>query len=328
MPLQFVTSQIANDAINADKINLASGTYDFSSGTATVRVNAPSNAADATTKNYVDNLVQGLHWKEACQLATAGALPACTYNNGAGTLTANANAALSVDGVAVDNGDRILVKNQTGGSPSIAVQNGIYTVTNKGAVGVPFVLTRASDMNEADEFAGSAVFIQEGTANSDAGFVCTNDGNPTLGTTNIDFVQFTGAGGLTGGNGIDITGNTIAVDLATGSGLEFQGGELQIAANGVTLEKNKMRWKYEDFNATSDEHTINKTTSDIPADFRAADAFFVARNGQTQRAEAGSGTPSDDNGFKVLVDGTALKIKLKSALVSGEILQVRYLHNL
>ena len=47
-----------------------------------------------------------------------------TYNNGNGTLTADANGALSVDGVTVSVNDRVLVKDQ-----SSSVQNGIYKVT-------------------------------------------------------------------------------------------------------------------------------------------------------------------------------------------------------
>ena len=44
----------------------------------------------------------------------------------------------------------------------------------------------------------------------------------------------TGSGGttLTGGNGIDITGTTISVDLATNSGLEFDSNQLAVEANG------------------------------------------------------------------------------------------------
>ena len=65
-----------------------------------------------------------------------------TYNNGAGTLTASSNGALSIDGsVTISTNDRILVKNQTD-----TKQNGIYVVTATGDGSNPFVLTRAGDV--------------------------------------------------------------------------------------------------------------------------------------------------------------------------------------
>jgi len=63
----------------------------------------PTSAQDAATKNYVDNSVAGLAWKDAVQVATTAALAANTYNNGTNgvgaTLTANANGVLAaIDG--------------------------------------------------------------------------------------------------------------------------------------------------------------------------------------------------------------------------------------
>jgi hypothetical protein len=55
------------------------------------------------------------------------------------------------------------------------------------------------------------VFVQEGTANADSGFVCTNDGAVTIGTTALTFTQFSGAGQITAGTGLTKTGNTIDV---------------------------------------------------------------------------------------------------------------------
>ena len=86
----------------------------------------PTQDQDAATKSYVDNVVNGLDVKESVQVATTANL-ASTYNNGAGTLTASSNGALSIDGSAASTNDRILVKNQTDSK-----QNGIYVVTATG----------------------------------------------------------------------------------------------------------------------------------------------------------------------------------------------------
>lgn len=73
---------------------------------------------------------------------------------GAGdTLTASSIGLLTVDGIQVINGQRILVKNQTN-----TAQNGIYVVTNIGASS-PFVLTRAADYNMTSEMNGSISII-------------------------------------------------------------------------------------------------------------------------------------------------------------------------
>src|SRR6478609_3928942 len=72
------------------------------------------------------------------RLATAQALPA---NNRVGNvITATANGALVVDGVAVAANNRILLKDE-----ATAQNNGIWVVTSTGGGGSPYVLTRASD---------------------------------------------------------------------------------------------------------------------------------------------------------------------------------------
>lgn len=170
----------------------------------------PTDPQDAATKNYVDSTAQGLDIKGSVRLATAAALTDYTYANGSSgvgaTITANSNGALTVDGVAVASGDRILVKNQTS---TEAPHNGIYTVTATGDAGTAYVLTRALDMNQAGEFAGAFTFVEAGTANADNGYVCATNNPVTVGTTAIDFQQFSGAGQITAGNGLTKNGNTI-----------------------------------------------------------------------------------------------------------------------
>jgi hypothetical protein len=51
--------------------------------------------------------------------------------------------------------------------------------------------------------------VEEGTVNADSGWVVSTDGAITLGTTNFDFVQFSGAGQITAGNGLTKDGNII-----------------------------------------------------------------------------------------------------------------------
>ena len=178
-------------------------------------------------KSYVDSVANGLDVKASVRVATTANL-ATTYNNGAGTLTASSNGAIAVDGVTLSVGDRVLVKDQ-----STAAQNGFYKVTATGSGGAAFVLTRTPDADAASELTGGAfTFVEEGTANADNGYVLTTNGTPTLGTTNITFEQFSGAGQISAGAGLTKTGNTIDV-VGTADKITVSANALTIASTYV-----------------------------------------------------------------------------------------------
>ena len=178
-------------------------------------VATPTATTDAANKAYVDSVAEGLDIKESVVAATTAALPAVTYANGVSgvgaTLTADANGALAaVDGVTLLADERVLIQTQ-----AAALQNGIYVVTNAGGAGAAFILTRAGDMDgsPASEIPGAFVFVEEGTVNADNGFVCTTNAPVTMGTTSINFTQFSGAGQITAGDGLAKTGDTLSVNV-------------------------------------------------------------------------------------------------------------------
>ena len=197
-----------------------------------LQVTAPSADLDAANKAYVDSARSGLDVKQSARLATNAALP--TFTHSAGVLTASANGGLTVDGTTLsdpaDVGIRILVKNETSTN---APYNGIYTVTAVGDAGNPWVLTRATDANSNDEVtAGMFVFVEQGTAWADSGWVLTTDGTITLGTTGLTFVQFSAAGQSIAGNGLTKTGNTIDV-VGTADRITANADSIDIASTYV-----------------------------------------------------------------------------------------------
>ena len=187
----------------------------------------PTQALHAVPKQYVDNVAAGLKAAPAVEVATTANLSA-TYSNGTNgvgaTLTATANGAFpAIDGVTVAtttpglNG--ILVKNQ-----SNAAHNGRYNLTQVGDAGTPWILTRCGVCDQNTEIPGSYVFVKAGTTLSNTGWVAyvASPSTFTVGTDNITYFQFSGAGTYTAGTGLSLVGNQFSIDstVATLSGTQ------------------------------------------------------------------------------------------------------------
>lgn len=213
-----VTVTAGGTNTNINLVPQGTGTVDVGSKRIT-SVAEPTQATDAATKNYVDAVKTGLDVKDSVRVATTANLTA-TYANGTSgvgaTLTnSGTQAAITIDSIVLSAGDRILVKDQTTG-----LQNGIYVVTTVGTASTNWVLTRATDTDSNSPVVevgpGMFTFVEEGTVNADNGFVCTNNGAITIGTTAITWVQFSGAGQITAGAGLTKSGNTIDAVGTTG----------------------------------------------------------------------------------------------------------------
>ena len=174
----------------------------------------PTADAHFATKGYVDGVSQGLDIKGSVVAATTGNITISTALNNGDTL----------DGVSLSTNDRVLVKDQ-----SSASENGIYIVGSSPA--------RADDLAAGADAAGAFAFVEQGTVNADNAFVCTsNKGSAVGGTNNLTFTQFSGAGQITAGDGLDKSANTLSLDLKSNGGLVIESTELAIdlAASSIT----------------------------------------------------------------------------------------------
>lgn len=235
---QIQSATIANAQISAtaaianSKLATFSQDQDFGGFKAT-NAGTPTAGTDLATKAYVDGVAQGLSNKLSTR-ASSTATVAGTYGATGGTAARGQFTAMpnSIDGVSLAANDRVLLKDQ-----STPAQNGIWVVTTLGS-GSNGVWDRATDFdNESKVPNDTFIFIQEGTSNSDTGWVLTNDGALVIGggssPTALAFVQFSGAGDIVAGNGLSKTGNTLAV-VANGSTLNVGGSGVKVADAGVT----------------------------------------------------------------------------------------------
>ena len=165
-------------------------------GTGTVTV--PSGYKDRSgfgtnslaTKEYVDAVKQGLDVKESVVAATTANISISNDLENNDTL----------DGVTLSTGDRVLVKDQ-----STASENGIYTVASSGAA------SRTTDFTTGNVTSLAFVFVEQGSSNAQNGYILTNTGSITVGSTALTFTQFSGAGQITAGAAMTKSGNTLNV---------------------------------------------------------------------------------------------------------------------
>jgi hypothetical protein len=238
--------KVSNSATTATNNNTASAIVardasgNFNAGMISLS-GTTTNATDVATKAYVDNLKSGFNAHDAVEaasttdLTTLGTWGTVTYTAGTtgadggtgvgATLTPANNGAFVLDNTTLDANDRVLIKNQ-----STQTQNGIYVLTSAGSAGSKWTLTRATDYDNniaGLASAGDLVFVAANPSeyttplptNLNTGWTMNAQGTATnqaikFGTDNLTWVQFSGAGTVTAGTGITVTGNSVAIDTS------------------------------------------------------------------------------------------------------------------
>ncbi len=168
----------------------------------------PVGDQDAATKAYVDATAVGLDVKASARVAT--------------TESITLSGVQTIDGVGVLAGERVLVKDQ-----SDASENGIYDVVSGGA------WTRSADAVQDELNSGAFCFIEEGTVNANSGFVVSTSNPITIGSDDIEFSQFSGAGQITAGAGMTKSGNTLDVNTASADRVVVNANNIDLATHGT-----------------------------------------------------------------------------------------------
>lgn len=178
----------------------------------------PTTNLQAATKQYIDNLINGIDWKEAAHVGTVTALPAYGVTGSGQILTGSVNGA--IPSATTDNhtallNERVLVKDEIGVN---LPNNGIYKLTQVGDAFTPYILTRTVDANTPSLLLEATLSIIYGSTLANSIWHLTPATVPiTIGITNLTWVEI-GGSGITSLNALTAVTQT----LATGtSGTDF-----------------------------------------------------------------------------------------------------------
>jgi hypothetical protein len=208
---------------NADS-SLSGNSY-FKNDSNFATPDASKVASELAIKVYVDQNIAGVPAKENAHVATTTYLD----NVGVGTwtragakatktLTAGSVGILSIDGHAVELGDRVYIKNEDGSSTNLTdIDQGIYDVTVEGTAGVVTELTRSDDFNgvpSSEVKNGVYAYVTLGTENGNTGWRVLADGDVDVDVDSMVITQFQG---LPGNHAPNHTDGTDDIQNATAS---------------------------------------------------------------------------------------------------------------
>ncbi len=183
-------TQIQDVSINRPKLQLdfLDGTdWDISNGNNDATITgliAGVNPADAVNFQQLTDLFEGIKKRFVARVKAQANVAALT-------------GAQTVDGVALVDGDTILLDQQT-----TTTEDGLWIVRAGAWERHPFWAV-------GEDVGAYFLFIKEGT-DDNRGFVCTNNtGSDIVGTDDLVFIQSSGAGTISADNGLTMTGSNI-----------------------------------------------------------------------------------------------------------------------
>ena len=308
----YVDSQVSGLANTVDTDYIPLSDRGVAGGVASLNNSAliPDNQINNqfwATKLDIASLSSGLQIKQSVRATstsdwaatrTAGTADASGGNGVGEYLTASSNGALIVDGVSLNVGDRVLLKDQVDSR-----QNGIYNVTNAGGSSAAAVLTRATDADnsvDGEVREGMFAFTQEGTSNARDGYVLLASASRAgeifqLGTDPLSFSQFTGAIPVQVGTGLSKDGDQIVVDFETVA--EKSDLESYITSNNTNIQNLNGSITSLDARLDSVEDTTSTLGSRVTAtesDITSLESLTATHTSDIAALESASGTHAAD----------------------------------
>jgi len=188
--LNGIDWNITNGNNNAKIIGLAAGT----------------NPNDVVIYQQLLNLINGQSWKDAVRVLADS--------------NQSLNGAATIDGVALNDGDRVACFVQT-----TTTEDGVYEVNTGGA------WVRTDDFAVGTDTSSFSFTVKEGTLYDNTQWTISNDkGAGVIGTHDITLVQTSGSGNITASNGLTLVGNDIQLggQLSASTTIDANGSNLTI----------------------------------------------------------------------------------------------------
>lgn len=273
---------------------------------------APQESDDLTNKAYVDSVATGLDVKKSVRVGALANIDIVT------------GGLIIVDDVQTIAGDRVLLMGQTN-----AAENGIY-IAGEGA----WVRSEDAD-EEAEVTSGFFTFVEEGTVTENNGYVLITDGLVTVGTTELNFEQFSGAGQVIAGAGIAKQGNELFLNFGAGIvetpedeiGIDFGAGlfttedgetesttaasKLEVKIDGTTLTKTPAGLKVSDEVLSASQNLqseLDLTQAGVGVDTEGRYQQVTGANYIAAETSIHGATVKLDAELKVVADGLAQEI--------------------
>lgn len=283
-----ITDMAKVDANGNASFYIASGTYDLA-------IYAPdSTTLYLTVRNLPMQVLAIAGFKDPVRVATTAA----------GTLASDFENGDTVDGVVIETGDRILIKNQAD-----ATENGIYVIPASGAP------ARASDADSSAEMIGAAVVVTDGTVNAGKLYVADAASDFTLDTDNLAFAA--PSGGLLASNNLSdvASASTSRTNLGVYSTSEVDSliGDLQPlplsfnftgTATAIFRADEAMTLTEQDTSGTG-SHSYEKSTSASPDTYSSTASPISLQAGAKLKVIATAGSASATDPYAVHMKRTA-----------------------
>lgn len=246
----------------------------------------PVNAADATTKAYVDALANGLTFHKACRVV-------------ASTNQATLSGLLTIDGVTLAAGDRVLLVGQT-----TASQNGPW-------VAAATTWSRPTDWAGSTTLGEGAYFLidPDGTSYKNTKWMCTNVGTFVVDSAATTWAQDQSGTAYSASSGLSLTGTVFAAKINSASGLSFDGsaniqivpdpnGLLSVSSSGVRVSS-----------ASASAQLVVANASNNPA--------WVSVSGDVTLSNSGVMTVNNTSGTGFLKFGNLVVSETPSGTING-----------